>query len=109
VRLVGRLLTTGRRWPIAGVVAHTTLGAALGAALAGTGLTTPTGALLGSQVENLAAWPGMAFADRFHPDRRDGDWPRLLTNRRVFAQSVAARVLFGLGFAYSFGRLAPRG
>ena len=108
VRLAGRLLTRGRLWPVAGVAAHTALGAGLGSALAAAGLTTPYRAVLGSQAENLAAWPGMALADRFHPDRRNGDWPRLLTSRRVFAQSVAARTLFGVGFARSFSRLAPR-
>ena len=101
-------MTSGRLWPVAGVVAHTTLGAGLGSALAGAELTTPLGAVLGAQAENLAVWPGMALADRYHPDRQDGSWPRLLTSGRVFAQSAAARTLFGLGFAYAFGRLASR-
>jgi hypothetical protein len=109
VRLAGRLLTSGRLWPLAGVVAHTALGVGLGSALTAAGLTTPLRAVLGSQAENLAAWPGMALADRFHPDRRDGDWPRLLTNHRVFAQSAAARLLFGVGFAQSSRVLARRG
>ncbi len=109
VRLAGRMVTTGRLWPAVGVVAHTAVGAGLGSALAAAGLTTPFGALLGAQAENLATWPGMAFVDRYHPDRCDGTWPRLLTNRRVFAQSVAARALFGLGFARSFDLLARRG
>ena len=107
VRLAGRLLTHGRLWPVAGVAAHTTLGAGLGAALAAGGLTTPLGAVLGSEAENLLTWPGMAIADRYQPDRQDGNWPRLLTSRRIFAQSATARLLFGLAFAYSFGRLAP--
>lgn len=109
VRLAGRLLTRGPLWPVAGAVAHATLGAGLGSVLVASGLTTPLGAVLGSQVENLATWPGMALMDRYHPDRRDGHWPRLLTNKRAFAQSVAARSLFGLTFAYSLSVLARQG
>ena len=75
VRLAGRLVMSGRLWPVAGVVALTTLGAGMGSALAGAELTTPLGAVLGAQAENLAAWPGMALADRYHPDRQDGSWP----------------------------------
>lgn len=108
VRLAGRLVTSGRLWPVAGIVAHTTLGAGLGAVLAGAELTGPLRAVLAAQAENLAAWPVMALADRYHPDRQHGNWPRLLTSGRVFAQSAAARALFGLGFAHTFGRLASR-
>ena len=67
VQLAGRLLTRGRLWPVAGVVAHTALGAGLGSALAAAGLTTPYRAVLGSQAENLATWPGMALAGPLPP------------------------------------------
>ena len=33
--------------------------------------------------------------DRIHPNRRDGTWPRLTTNPRVFAQATAAHAFFG--------------
>jgi hypothetical protein len=44
----------------------------------------------------VATWPGMALLDRIHPDRRSGRWPRLLTDRRVFAQEAAMHAVFGL-------------
>ena len=38
----------------------------------------------------------MAVVDRFHPDRRSGAWPPLLTNARVFGYEVAVHALFGV-------------
>jgi hypothetical protein len=38
----------------------------------------------------------MAVVDRFHPDRRSGVWPPLLTNVRVFGLVVAAHAFFGV-------------
>jgi hypothetical protein len=49
-----------------------------------------------AQLENLALWPALAVVDRVHPDRRKAVLPRLLTNRRVFAQEVTLHLLFGL-------------
>jgi hypothetical protein len=37
----------------------------------------------------------MAVVDRVHPDRRDGTWPPLLLNGRVFAYEAAMHALFG--------------
>ena len=50
---------------------------------------------LAAQVESAVLWPGMAVIDRVHPDVRSGEWPRLLTSGRVFAQEVAMHALFG--------------
>ena len=55
-------------------------------------------AVVAAQVESAALWPAMAVVDRFHPDRRSGDWPPLLRNPRVFAQEVAAHAIFGCVF-----------
>jgi hypothetical protein len=104
VRFAGKLVTTGRLWPVVGVAAHTALGASLGVALTAAGLTTPFRALLGVEAENLAAWPGLAFAHRRLPGRWDGRTP-LVTNGRVFAQGATARVLYAVGFGYAFERL----
>jgi hypothetical protein len=38
----------------------------------------------------------MAVVDRVHPDRRDGRWPRLVSNSRAFALTAAGHALFGL-------------
>ena len=109
VRLVGRLVSPGRLWPLTGLAAHTALGAGLGATLALTGQTSVGHAFLAMQVENAVTWPGMALVDRRHPDTQSGRWPRLLTSRRVFAQNAATRVVFALGFAWCATRLAEQG
>ncbi|MGD9694330.1 MAG: hypothetical protein AB7V42_01560 [Thermoleophilia bacterium] len=96
-RLVGRLVPgPDGLWPAAGTALHVANGAALGAVLGALGVRGPTAGLLWASAEGLAAWPGMAVVDRVHPDRRSGYWPRLLTDRRVFAQEAAMHALFGL-------------
>jgi hypothetical protein len=96
VRLLGRVVTRGRAWPVAGLAAHAVNGAVFGALSVRVGLRGVGPAVAAAQVENLALWPGMAVVDRFHPDRRSGFWPPLLRNRRVFAYEVATHALFGL-------------
>ena len=95
VRLLGRFATRGRAWPVAGLAIHLANGAAFGAAFEKAGLGGVRAGVAAAQVENLVLWPGMAVMDRIHPDRRDGTWPRLLTNRRIAAQEVAGHALFG--------------
>jgi len=41
-------------------------------------------------------WPGMAIADRIHPDVRSGVWPRLLTDPGTIAQEVGGHLVFGI-------------
>jgi hypothetical protein len=102
-RLLGRLVP-GRWWRPAGVAIHTVNGAAFGAAFTAAGARGPRAGLAWGGAEFAATWPGMALLDRVHPDRRSGHWPRLLTDRRVFAQEAAMHALFGL----LLGLLAPR-
>lgn len=95
VRLLGRVVTHGRAWPVAGVALHLANGAAFGTAFERLGLRGVRLGILAAQVENLLVWPGMFLVDRTHPDRRDGSWPRLATDRRVVAYEVATHALFG--------------
>jgi hypothetical protein len=95
VRLLGRLMTRGEAWPIAGVALHLANGAAFGWAFEGLGLRGVAQGVLAAEVENLLLWPGFLVFDRIHPDRRDGRWPRLVTDRRVAAYEVATHALFG--------------
>jgi hypothetical protein len=95
VRLLGRLATRGRLWPVAGVVLHVANGAAFGWAferLGGRGLKR---GVLVAEIENLALWPAMAIVDRIHPDRRDGTWPILVTDPRAFGFEATTHALFG--------------
>jgi hypothetical protein len=77
------------------------LAAHLGGGIAGAllfrrlGLRGPRAAIALFQAENLALWPLMAAVDRVHPDRRDGSWPPLLLNGRVFAYEAAMHALYG--------------
>ena len=96
VRMLGRLVTRGDGWPVAGVALHLANGAVFGWAFERIGLSGSKQGLLAAEVENLALWPGFIVVDRIHPDRREGRWPRLLTNRRVATYEVAAHALFGL-------------
>jgi hypothetical protein len=96
VRLLGRLVTTSRAWPIVGVLSHVANGAVFGAAFARLGGRGWKQGLAAAQLENAGLWAGMVVIDRIHPDRRGGAWPRLLTNPRVLAHEVAVHALFGV-------------
>jgi hypothetical protein len=96
VRLLGRAATRSRAWPAAGLAVHLVNGAAFGAAFERAGLRGVKAGVAAAQAENLVLWPAMAVVDRIHPDRRDGTWPPLLTDRRVAAQEVAGHALFGV-------------
>src|SRR5436190_22521613 len=80
VRLLGRVATRGRAWPVAGLAIHLANGAAFGAAFEKAGFGGVRAGLAAAQAENLLLWPAMAVVDRIHPDRRAGTWPPLLTN-----------------------------
>lgn len=95
VRLLGAPLRPGRGWRAAGVAIHLANGALFGAAFERLGGRGPARGIAVAQAENMLLWPGMALADRLHPDRRSGAWPPLLRNRRVFAQEVAMHTVFG--------------
>jgi hypothetical protein len=95
VRLLGRLLTTRRAWPLIGVASHLVNGAAFGAAFERLGGRGWKQGVAAAQVENAVLWAGMAVIDRIHPDRRRGVWPRLLTSRRVATHEVVMHAIFG--------------
>jgi hypothetical protein len=93
VRLLGRPLSRSR-WRAAGLALHLANGAVAGVASARLGLRGWRAAAA-FQLENAAAWPLMAAVDRWHPDRRSGEWPPLLRNGRVFAYEAATHLVFG--------------
>jgi hypothetical protein len=95
LRLLGAAVCPGPRWRAAGLALHLANGALFGAAFARLGWRGWRRGVAAAEVEGLLAWPAMALADRRHPDRRDGTWPRLLTDRRVFAQEAALHAVFG--------------
>jgi hypothetical protein len=97
---------TGRQAPLA-LALHLANGAAFGAAFERLGGRGIPRAVVAAEVENLALWPAMAIVDRVHPRRRDGTWPPILLNGRVFAYEVVVHALFGavLGALTSGGQV----
>ena len=96
VELASAFVTRGRLQPLVGFAFHSAAGAAFGLAFARLGGRGRTQAVVAALLENAVLWPTMAIFDRIHPARRDGTWPPLLANRRVFAQSCAGHAVFGL-------------
>jgi hypothetical protein len=106
VRLLGRVAGGERAWVPAGIVAHLGNGAGFGTALALTGPLTFRRAVGWVAVETVVTWPLMALADKVHPDRRSGRWPRLLTSKRIMAHEAIMHAVFGLvmGAIFAFAR-----
>jgi hypothetical protein len=95
--LLGKLVTRGPGWPVAGVALHVLNGAAFGALYArvAPGLPLPAwarGPAVGL-AEHLASWPLTVVSDRLHPAR--GELPALAGNPRAFGQALWRHLLFG--------------
>jgi hypothetical protein len=102
VRMLGRFATGERAWAPAGIAIHLANGAAFGTMMALTGPLTPRRAAAFVAVETVVTWPMMAVADRVHPDRRSGRWPRLLTSRRIMAHEAIMHAVFAAVLALLF-------
>jgi hypothetical protein len=105
VRVLGAPFSR-RHWRAAGLAIHLANGAAAGVAFDRLGLRGWKAGVAAFQVETILTWPLMTLVDRYHPDRRDGTWPPLLWNRRVFAQEVAVHAVFGALLGAALGRAA---
>jgi hypothetical protein len=95
VRLLGRPLAR-RRWRAAGIALHLANGAAAAIVFDRAGFRGWKPAVAAFQLEGAVTWPGMALADRVHPDRRSEDWPPLFRNPSVFAHEAFGHLVFGL-------------
>jgi hypothetical protein len=93
--LVGAFVTRGRLEPAVGLVAHVAAGAGFGHLFERCGGRGARQGILVALVENTSLWPAMLVLDRVHPARRDGTWPPLFANPRVFGQATAGHALFG--------------
>jgi hypothetical protein len=95
-KLLGPFITEGPLEPAANAATHAAGGFAFGylfSRLGGRGVKNGVTAAL---AENTLLWPGLAIFDRIHPKRRSGEWPKLVTNPRVFAQATTGHALFGV-------------
>jgi hypothetical protein len=95
-KLLGPFITEGPLEPVANAATHAAGGFAFGylfSRLGGSGVKNGVAAAV---AENTLLWPLLAVFDRIHPKRRSGEWPRLVTNPRVFAQATTGHALFGV-------------
>ena len=106
IALLGKLVTRGRGWRLAGFGLHAVNGAVFGVAFhelrRATGAEPRRLAQVLAQLENFGLYPLSYFVDRYHPARGEEGVPPLLTNPRALAQATARHALFG----FLLGRLA---
>jgi hypothetical protein len=99
VALLGKAVTRGPHWRLAGFGIHAANGAVFG--LAYRELRTRTHvparrlAVGMALAEHVALYPLCALVDRYHPARGERGIPPLLTNGRAFAQATWRHLLFG--------------
>jgi hypothetical protein len=98
VELLGKLVTRGDQWPLAGLALHVANGAAFGAVYSQLRPFLPgppvVSGLVAGLAEHAAFWPLVRVIDRYHPARKD--LAPLTGNRRAFAQAAWRHALFGL-------------
>ncbi len=97
VELLGKLITRGRAWPVAGLALHAVNGALFGAVYAQVKPFLPGPSLLGGvvagQVENLATWPLGKLVDHHHPVAKEIP---PLRGTRALSQGAWRHLVFGL-------------
>jgi hypothetical protein len=96
--LLGKLVTRGPAWPLAGLALHLGNGALFGAVYANLAprLPLPSWARgpLAALGEHLATWPLTIVTDRLHPAR--DELPALSADPRAFAQAAWRHLVFGV-------------
>jgi hypothetical protein len=106
VALLGKAVTRGPGWRVAGVAIHAVNGVLFGLAfheLRRRLRLDPRRLALGMSLgEHVSLYPLSYFIDRYHPARGEPGVPPLLRNRRAFMQATWRHTLFGL----ILGRLA---
>jgi hypothetical protein len=107
--LLGKLVTSGPGWPVAGTAVHVANGAVFGAVysvarpfIPGPPLAAGVMAALG---EHAATWPLGTLVDRHHPAR--GELESLGGNVRALGQATWRHFLFGLVLGELERRLNP--
>ena len=107
VALLGKLVTAGPGWKLAGFALHTANGAVFGLGFGvvrrRSRLTPRRLGLVLALAENVVLYPLAALVDRKHPRRGERHLPPLLT-LRVFAQETFRHAVFGLVLGTLFER-----
>jgi hypothetical protein len=98
--LIGPFITTGRYEWVANLATHSAAGASFGYLFERVGGRGVRAGVAAALLENTLLWPGLGVVEHFHPKRRSGAWPRLVTSPRAFVSATAGHAFFGvlLGF-----------
>jgi hypothetical protein len=101
VALLGKGVTRGRSWRVAGFTLHAMNGAVFGLAYDAVrrrvAVDSRRLALGMALVEHVALYLPLGYVgDRYHPARGEDGVPALVGNRRAFAQATVRHVLFGV-------------
>jgi hypothetical protein len=100
VALLGKAVTRGPGWRVAGVAIHAMNGVIFGLAFHELRrrfrLDSRRLALGMALAEHVSLYPLSYFIDRYHPARGEPGIPPLLTNPRAFIQASWRHTLFGL-------------
>jgi hypothetical protein len=106
IALLGKAVTRGRDWRVAGFALHAFNGAVFGLAYGALRrrVRVPPRRLAVAMAlaEHVGLYPLAYFVDRFHPARGEEGVPPLLTNGRAFGQATMRHLAFGI----VLGRLA---
>jgi hypothetical protein len=106
IAVLGKAVTRGPHWRLAGFALHTANGALFGLAfdeLRRRLRQSPRRLAVGAALaEHLTLYPLCYFIDRYHPARGEPGIPPLLSNPRAFLQATWRHALFGT----VLGRLA---
>jgi hypothetical protein len=98
IELLGKGVTRGAAWPLAGWALHVQNGALFGAMYANLAprLPLPSWARgpAAALTENFATWPLTALTDTLHPARKQ--LPSVFASPRALAQSTWRHLLFGV-------------
>ena len=100
VALLGKAVSRGSGWRIAGLTIHAVNGALFGLVFheiqVRRRLDSRRLALAMALSEHVGLYPLSYFVDRYHPARGEPGVPPLLTNLRAFTQATWRHTLFGL-------------
>jgi hypothetical protein len=106
IAVLGKAVTRGPHWRLAGFALHAANGAVFGLAFDELRRRLPTNprrlAVGAALLEHLTLYPLCYFIDRYHPARGEPGVPPLLENPRAFAQATWRHAVFGT----VLGRLA---
>jgi hypothetical protein len=100
VAVLGKAVTRGSGWRLAGLAVHTLNGALFGLVFDATRRRLDTDdrrlALGMALAEHVGLYPLSYLVDRHHPARGEEGIPPLLTNPRAFGQATLRHALFGV-------------